>query len=347
MAFQTKKFAEIREDITQEIRNKTGLTISNDSDAGIRADGAASVVEGLYHQQDYIQKQLFVATADEPFLYLHAERLKTPRFGGSKAAGSVTATSNIDLKIVAGSKLTDGKSHYWITVYDEYLKANRPKTIDITASQVGSSWNFDGSSLLWVSPAAGLSGQTTVVEINGGSDEEEVEAWRERMQEKEKLGTERDREADLERIVKDVAGVADVFIYPKRRGLGSLDVAITVAGNPPNSPSSALLSAVQDALDAYAGFWADVRAYAAIKEYLNLKISYSGTASATEVEQTVKDYVGALIPAESYIDSTMVSRIKSLAVTDVTITPNTNVAPTNTNLVTGWLRIGTLEVTKL
>lgn len=347
MAFQTKKFAEIREDIAQEARNRTGLTIHNDSDAGIRADGTASVVEGLYHQQDYIQKQLFVATADEPFLYLHAQRLNVPRFGGSKAAGSVTATSNIDLKIVAGTKLTDGKGHYWVTIYDEYLKANRPKTIDIAADQVGTSWNYDGSTLLWVSPAAGLSGSANVIEINGGSDEEEVEAWRERMQEKEKLGTERDREADLSRIVKDVAGVADVFIYPKRRGLGSLDVAITAAGNPPNSPSTVLLASVQEALDNYSGFWADVRVYAPIKEYINLKISFSGTASTSDVEQTVKDYIGALIPAESYIDSTMISRIKALAVTDVTISPNVNVTPSNTNLVTGWLRIGTLEVVKV
>lgn len=347
MSFEIKNFSEIKEDVVQEIRNKTGLTIPNDSDASIRADGSSSIVEGLYHQQEYIKKQLFVSTADEPFLYIHAKRLKCPRLGGSKASGQVKATSNIDLKISAGSKITDGQGHYWITTYDEYLKANRTKTIDIEAEQVGVSWNFDGSSLLWVSPSAGLSGSVDVIELTSGSDDEEVEAWRLRMLEKEQLGTERDREADIKRIVKDIAGVADVFIYPKRRGLGSLDVAITAAGNPPNSPSSALLAAVQEALDAYAGFWSDVRAYAPKKEYLNLKISFSGTASTTDVEQTVKDYVGSLIPAESYIDSTMISRIKSLAVTDVTISPSANVSPTNTNLVTGWLRIGTLEVTKI
>ncbi|MDR8316171.1 hypothetical protein FPK76_25745, partial [Acinetobacter baumannii] len=65
MAFSTKSFSQIRQDIVQEIRNKTGLTINDDSDAAIRADGTASVVEGLYHHQIYIQKQMFVATADE------------------------------------------------------------------------------------------------------------------------------------------------------------------------------------------------------------------------------------------------------------------------------------------
>jgi hypothetical protein len=48
--------------IVQEIRGLTGLTITDDSDAGIRAAGTVSVVEGLYHHQQYIQKQLFVAT---------------------------------------------------------------------------------------------------------------------------------------------------------------------------------------------------------------------------------------------------------------------------------------------
>ena len=47
MAYSTKTFAQIRKSIIQEYRNITGITSSDDSDAGIRADGTASVVEGL------------------------------------------------------------------------------------------------------------------------------------------------------------------------------------------------------------------------------------------------------------------------------------------------------------
>jgi uncharacterized phage protein gp47/JayE len=75
MAYSVKTFAQIRNLVTQEVRNDTGLTVPDDSDAGIRADGEASIVEGLYHHQVYIQKQLFLATADEPFLYIHADEL--------------------------------------------------------------------------------------------------------------------------------------------------------------------------------------------------------------------------------------------------------------------------------
>ncbi|PAL85959.1 baseplate J/gp47 family protein, partial [Acinetobacter baumannii] len=158
----------------------------------------------------------------------------------------------------------------------------------------------------------------------------------------------RDREADLRRIVKDVPGVADVFIFPKRRGLGSLDVAITAAGNPPNSPSSALLALVQTALEEYSGFWGDVRAYAPTKEYLNITALVTGSVSQTDVEKVIRDYVGLLKPGETFVASTLVSQIRALpGVTDVQLTPATNQAPTLNVFVTGWLRIGTLTVTML
>ncbi|MDQ8918204.1 baseplate J/gp47 family protein [Acinetobacter baumannii] len=348
MAYPIKTFDQLRSDIIQEIENLTGLTLDDGDDAAIRADGEAAVVEGLYHHQSYIQKQLFVATADEPFLYIHAKRLECPRNGGSKASGRVKATSNTAVTIPAGTKVTDGKGHYWLTLYKETLTANKPKEIQVIAEFEGVSWNFDGEQLLWVSPLPGVAAQVDVIEISAGVDVEDVEAWRQRMMDKEALGLIRDREADLRRIVKDVPGVADVFIFPKRRGLGSLDVAITAAGNPPNSPSTALLALVQTALDEYSGFWGDVRAYAPTKEYLNISAVFAGTASQTDVEQVIRDYVGLLKPGETFVASTVVSRVKDLqGVTDFQlITPAGNQEPTNTVFGTGWLRIGTLTVTR-
>ncbi|MGD8226021.1 baseplate J/gp47 family protein [Acinetobacter baumannii] len=348
MAYPIKTFDQLRSDIIQEIQNLTGLTLDDEDDAAIRADGEAAVVEGLYHHQSYIQKQLFVATADEPFLYIHAKRLECPRNGGSKASGRVKATSNTAVTIPAGTKVTDGKGHYWLTLYKETFTANKPKEIQVIAEFEGVSWNFDGEQLLWVSPLPGVAAQVDVIEISAGVDAEDVEAWRQRMMDKEALGLIRDREADLRRIVKDVPGVADVFIFPKRRGLGSLDVAITAAGNPPNSPSTALLALVQTVLDEYAGFWGDVRAYPPTKEYLNITALVTGSVSQTDVEKVIRDYVGLLTPGETFVASTLVSQIRALSgVTDVQLTPATNQAPTLNVFVTGWLRIGTLTVTML
>ncbi|MDC5385015.1 baseplate J/gp47 family protein [Acinetobacter baumannii] len=348
MAYPIKTFDQLRADIIQEIQNLTGLTLDDEDDAAIRADGEAAVVEGLYHHQSYIQKQLFVATADEPFLYIHAKRLECPRNGGSKASGRVKATSNTAVTIPAGTKVTDGKGHYWLTLYKETLTANKPKEIQVIAEFEGVSWNFDGEQLLWVSPLPGVAAQVDVIEISAGVDAEDVEAWRQRMMDKEALGLIRDREADLRRIVKDVPGVADVFIFPKRRGLGSLDVAITAAGNPPTPPSSVLLALVQTALEEYSGFWGDVRAYAPTKEHLNITALVTGSVSQTDVEKVIRDYVGLIKPGETFVASTLVSQIRALpGVTDVQLTPATNQAPTLNVFVTGWLRIGTLTVTML
>lgn len=207
MAYSTKTFEQIRKSIIQEYRNTTGITSSDDSDAGIRADGTASVVEGLYHHQTYIQRQLFISNADEPYLYIHAEELSLSRLGGSSASGSVTAKANTDLTITAGTKLTDGNGYYWHVISDTRLMANQSTLISIAADQVGASWNATTTSLLWVSPPAGLDGTATITELSGGSDTEELEAWRSRLLERKQLGFNRDRKADVVSVMQSIAGV--------------------------------------------------------------------------------------------------------------------------------------------
>lgn len=339
-------FSQLHQIIVQEIRNQTGLSISPDSDASIRADGTASVVEGLYQHQHFIQRQLFVATADEPYLYLHAEELGLPRLGGTRASGTVMATANTGLTLTAGSKLTDGKGHYWNVVNDVALTANVPALINVSADQIGSAWNFNGDSLLWVSPIAGLNGTAGSVLIGGGSDQEELESWRFRLLERKQLGLSRDRSADLISIINGVVGVRHVYVYPKRRGLGSLDVAITAVGNPPTLPPSALLEAAQLALDEYAGFWADCRVYSPTEQLLNVTAVVSGAgADLTAIESVIRDYIAELSPAETFQPAVLTARIMSLAnVTDVSLTPDANVVPGVDWMYTRWLRAGTVSV---
>ncbi|RSN77886.1 baseplate J/gp47 family protein [Acinetobacter haemolyticus] len=344
MAFPIPSFAKIKNTILQEIRNLTGITGYDDSDAAIRASGTASVVDGLYSHQVYIQKQLFIATADERFLYIHADELGRPRLGGTQASGTVIAISNIALTIAAGSKLTDGKSHYWTVVNDTELLANTSIAIDVIADQAGASWNFKGV-LMWVRPQAGLSSTATDVSIGGGTDEEELEVWRARLLEQKQLGLSRDRAEDLEAVIKTVANVKHVYVYPKRRGLGSLDVAITAVGNPPTLPSEALLNAAQSVLDDYAGFWADCRVYSPTEQLIPVSALITGNADLVQVEQVIRDYFAELAPSQRYQAAILTSRIIAIAgVTDVVLSPSSNITPAVDPFHTRWLRLGTLTV---
>ena len=340
-------FSKLHQVIVQEIRNQTGLTISPDSDASIRADGTAAVVEGLYRHQAYIQRQLFIQTADEPYLYIHAEELRIPRLDGTRAAGTVKAKSNSELTIEAGTKLTDGKGHFWSVIPTTIVKPNITTEISMSADQVGASWNFTGTALFWVSPAAGLSGTAEVVSIAGGSDQEELEAWRARLLERKQLGLSRDRSADLKAFMKDIAGVQDVYIYPKRRGLGSLDVAITAVGSPPILPSSELLETAQTVLDEYAGFWADCRVYAPTEQLVPViaVISSGIGVDLNTVSDVIRNYFAEIGPTEIYQAAVLTARILAVAhVTDVQLSPSVNIVPEVNWMQTKWLRLGTLTV---
>lgn len=340
-------FSHLHQTIVQEIRNQTGLSISADSDASIRADGTASIVEGLYQHQHYIQRQLFIQTADEPYLYLHAEELQLSRLGGTYASGTVKTDSNVNLVLGAGTKLTDGKGHFWQVSHQTSLGIGITD-VSITADQVGAAWNFKGENLFWVSPIAGLKGIAKVVSIAGGSDQEALEDWRTRLLERKRLGRARDRVADIESTIKTIAGVNDVFVYPKRRGLGSLDVAITAVGSPPTLASTALMQTVQAVLDTEVGFWADCRVYAPDVHTLNLSAVVSGTGVVLQdVENTIRDYMANLAPAETYQAAVLVARIMLIdRVEDVSVHPNSNVHPVVNWMSTQWLRAGSISVSQ-
>lgn len=344
MAFKIPTYAQIRNTIVQEIQSQTGITIYDDGDAAIRADGTASVVDGLYSHQTYIQKQLFIATADEPFLYIHATELGLPRLGGTYASGTILANSNAKLTIAAGSKITDGKSHYWLVISDSIIEANTPTLIDVIAEQKGTSWNASGL-LYWLNPKAGLNGAITDTSIGGGSDQEELETWRARLLERKQLGISRDRKADLIGDLKNIAGVEDVYVYAKRRGLGSLDVAITAVGNPPTLPSNTLIAEAQAVLDTYTGFWADSRVYSPTEQLVPVSAKITGHADLNTVQQVIKDYFAEIPPVAPYQVAILSSRILSIAgVSDVTISPSANIIPTVDPFNTFWLRLGTLTV---
>lgn len=342
-----RSFDEIYNMIVQEIRNQTGITASFDSDAGIRAAGTAAAIEGLYEHQDYIKRQLFVQTADEPYLYIHAAEVGTPRLEGTLAGGKVLASSNTDITIAVGSKLTDGKGHYWSVVTAVDVKAGVTTQVDVVADQVGASWNVTAASLLWVSPAAGLSGTAQVVSITGGSDIEELEAWRERILTRKQLGLSRDRQADIESTMKSIAGIKHVYVYKKRRGLGSLDVAITADTHPPSLATQALIQQAQQRLDAEVGFWADCRVYSPTEQLLDVTAIVTGDVNLSAVENTIAEYIASLAPAEPYQEAVLNARIMALSnVDDVTLTPDSNVTPSVNWMHTGWLRAGRITVSQ-
>ncbi|MFW2176671.1 MULTISPECIES: baseplate J/gp47 family protein [unclassified Moraxella] len=342
-------FNQIRATILNEYLNQTGLAIPDDSDASIRADGTSAVVEGLYAHQSYIVRQLFVQTADEPYLYIHADQIGLPRLGGSIATGQIQAIATITgITIPVGSRLTDGKGYYWYTTNQAITTAGKAVTLQIQADKAGGSYNRDGS-LLWVTGIAGVMPTVTIDTLSGGSDGEDLERWRNRLWEKKKLGKTLSRYEDLRQAVLGVAGVANAFIYPRRRGVGSVDVAITATGaNGATLPSDSLLTQAQYALQNAAAFFEDVRAFKPTVIKLDVTAKVVGVnINNGEIYNIIERYLTGLAPAESYRESVLSALILGVTgVTDVVLTPNQNLDPTVSMEQVGWIRAGLIQVTQ-
>lgn len=68
-------------------------------------------------------------------------------------------------------------------------------------------------------------------------------------------------------------------------------------------------------------------------------------ANIIQVEQVIRDYFAELAPADTFQASILIGRIVALPnVTDITLTPSSNVVPTVDWMHTHWLRLGVLSV---
>lgn len=346
--YQTPKYSDIKAVIMQEYVNQMGLLPKRDSDADVRASGTAAVAEGLYSHQEHILKQLFVQTADEPYLYIHSEELGLPRLGGSTATGQVWASGATDDVILPiGSLLTDGFGHYWQTSANATLSAKKAVLVSVQASNNGAALNATGT-LRWVSPVAGLQSVAQVDVISGGSDGESLERWRGRLWSKKKLGKSLSRAEDLRQAVLGVVGVANAYVYPLRRGAGSVDVAITAQGaNGATLPSDSLLVQSEQVLKDTAAFWEDVRAFKPTIVALDVTAKVTGVNINTgEISAIINDYLNAMIPAESFKAAVLYSLIMAVpGMIDVQLTPSANVNPTVSMEQVGWIRPANVTVT--
>ncbi len=280
-------------------------------------------------------------------MYIHAEELGLPRLEGSIATGQVLATGTTDGVILpTGSKLTNGFGLYWTTTADVTLSAGQPIIVPVQADKMGVSYNISGT-LTWVTTVSGLDSIAKIVVISGGSDSESLERWRGRLWNKKKLGKSLSRKEDLRQAVLGVSGVADAYIYPLRRGVGSVDVAITAQGaNGATLPSDNLLIQAEQALKDASAFWEDVRAFKPTIKKLDVTAKVTGVnINSGEIYAIINDYLTALTPAESYKESVLSSLIIALdGVLDVQLTPNHNIDPTVSMEQVGWIRANNIKV---
>jgi len=160
----------------KNLMSKTGL---NTPAVDAIASAIAGVSYGQYGYQDMLFRELHPETCSEAWLYLHANRHKTPRLLPTFAKGNVVFEELENTVVIPKGTVITSVDKEYETTKEQY--SNAP--VEVIALTSGVSSNLPAGSVLKLK--VGLNGinpnKVISQEIAGGADVEALEHWRERV----------------------------------------------------------------------------------------------------------------------------------------------------------------------
>lgn len=349
MPFITPSYADIVQTQKQEMANLDNtLSLQNDDDEMIRAHGVASVVEGSYQHQQWVARQFFPQTAEGEYLDYHAEKAGLTRKQAVAASGSVRIEGTIGASLAIGASVVYN-GYTWLTTSLGTIDGTGFTTVNAVATTTGTAGNLaENTPVTLASAPAGIQSQAMALVMSGGIGIETDNELRTRilftLQNPQGSGT----KTDYIRWASAVSGVAGVYVFSRRRGLGTVDICIST---PTGLPSPTLIASVQAAIDSQKPEPADCIVYAPIFKTVDFDISVTLqgitlVAITPDISSLLADYFATLNPADTAVVRQMEALIMGLdGVMDVTINlPASNVIPVVDIDTTEWCRLGNVEV---
>ncbi len=349
----TPVFEETRTRILRDIRNLLpDADTSTDSDYYVRASSVASVITGVYQHQGWIVRQIFPDTADTEFLEMHCRLRDISRKAATTATGTITATGNVNAPATAGLVITVGSLSYTTTA-DGKVGADGSVVLPVMASTRGAAGNTTVTAVgTFASAPFGFDSTVTVSVMAGGTDRETDAEMLARLLELIRRPPAGGNKYDYKRWAQSVTGVTSAYVYPLRRGLGTVDVVITSADG---LPSADIISAVQAYID-------DVRPVTAkntmvlgptiktIDVTVGVLLNGISLADATAAIITaLTDYIKTLAPGDPFIRSQaemIISQVSGVVDRNITL-PAVNVYPVTDENKIEWIRAGNIKVVAL
>ncbi|MGC0039686.1 baseplate J/gp47 family protein [Enterobacter hormaechei] len=352
MPFITKNAAQIRTDMLRDIKNLLQLPddkLGPDSDWYVRASSVASVAEGLYQHQGWIVRQIFPDTADAEFLYLHARLRGLTKKAANNASGPATFTGEPGA-IAAAGLVFKRDSVSWTTTEDITIGPDAKAYVNAISSLAGTTGNTTSviSATLTTTPD-GFDSTVTVGLMTGGTDEESDAELLARLLEIIRRPPAGGNKYDYKRWALEVSGVSAAYVYPLRRGLGTVDVAVTSAGG---LPSQDVINRTQAHIDEMRPVTAKntMVIIPAIQTFnVLVRVSLDGitlTDARTAIKAALEDDDLRREPGVAFIRSqagTLISLIPGITDYNI-VTPVANIYPAIDEVKVEWLRLGDVEV---
>lgn len=352
MAYTSPALETILANILREIRNlQSEADIGTDSDNYVRSAAVAAAIEGLYQKIGWVYRQIFPDTADEE------EVIHTAAIRGVQQKVPVAATGTVQIKGTAGVELLVGSTLKHVISGEQFatkssatLGTDGKATVVVEAQTPGSALNhLTGDVIITSAPLGMDSASSFLGETTGGVDKEKVESLLARLLEIIQKPPAGGADYDYARWAKEVDGVTDVLVLPKRRGAGTVDLVITANGG---IPSAAVVDNCLEYVLSQCSVIADVWVYVPTIRVVNatalveLASGYKLADVQAAAQKAYESMLGALKPREMLKRSHIEAMINNLAgVVDRSVTaPSGNINASEDLALIGWIRPGSITL---
>lgn len=334
MPYTTPDYRAVRDAILRDIVNQLpSASIGADSDFSIRANAIASAIEGLYQHQQWLVRQILPDTSDSDYLERHASLHNIFRKAAAVASGTIRFSGTVGIAVPIGTEAKISSGIAFTTTSAGVIGAGGTVDIPANAALGGVTGNQAATTALTLTaaPAGVNSGCVVATAMIGGMDVESDAALLSRLLARLRNPPHGGNASDYLAWALAVPGVTEAYVYPMRRGLGTVDVVIEGANG--GLPSAQLITDTQTAINAVKPVTASclVLAPVLVPVAITATLTLSGTTLAiatAAINAALATYFAQLKPGDSVIKTRIAALIAdTTGVVDFNLTaPAANVA---------------------
>nr|DAM95352.1 MAG TPA: Baseplate J like protein [Caudoviricetes sp.] len=326
---------------------------SEDSDAYARASSLAACAEGIYAHQKWLIKQFFPDTADTEFLEKHAGLRGLRRRNATYAAGKgATISGNPDAVIAVGLQIKTEDGRFYETTESAVISASGSAVVAVRSLATGAVQNIKTATKgSFMAAPVGVSTDVVLNDVVGATNAESDSSLLERLLNKIRRPAAGGNKYDYKDWALEVDGVEQAYVYPLRRGLGTVDIAITADNGVPSDDTVRRAQEYIDQERPVTAKESKVVKPDVTKVNFNIQVKISGVALndiKTAINNALRDYFNGLIPGDDLIVSQCEAVINNLigVVDRRFIAPTANQKADIINKIE-WFRLGEITVAEM
>ncbi|MGL5800964.1 MAG: baseplate J/gp47 family protein [Plesiomonas sp.] len=222
------------------------------SDAEVFARTYAAAAHTLYGYIAYLEKNILPDLADEAWLQRHAAMKKCPRKLPTPSAGFVRWEGVPNgMRIEVGTIVQNqdnGLLQFEITA--PAISSGGVLRAPLQCLSAGKETNIDdGRQLMLIIPVDGLSSSAVADSILGGSDIEDVDAWRSRVIDRWYYMPQGGADHDYVTWAEEVPGITKAWSYRNWMGAGTVGIACVDYGSDTVAPPPATLNVAKSHIE--------------------------------------------------------------------------------------------------